>query len=216
MVECKTYNSREEWLAARQSYIGGSDAGCIVGMNPFQNNVELWELKTGRRKPKDLSENPFVQYGTKAEEYLRCLFQLDFPQYKVEYFEHNMWTNSEYPFAHASLDGWLTDADGRRGILEIKTATIQSAAQKAKWQDRIPDSYYAQCLHYLFVTGFEFVKIKAQLKFEYDEDVYLQTKHYHIERSDVEDDIRMLIDAERKFCEYLVTDKCPALVLPNI
>lgn len=216
MVQMLTLASRSEWLEKRKSYIGGSEAACIVGMNPYQSNVDLWELKTGRKKADDISDNPYVRYGTEAERPLRELFALDYPQYKVEYVEHNMWLNSDYPFAHASLDGWLTDRDGRRGIWECKTTNIQSPAQKLKWENRIPDNYFCQLLHYFAVTGFDFAVLKAQLKWQTDADVFEVTKHYHIERTEVEEDISMLMNLEQKFAEYLVTDTCPPLILPRI
>lgn len=216
MIQMITLNSRSEWLEKRKSYIGGSEAACIVGMNPYSTNVDLWELKTGRRKADDISDNPYVRYGTNAEGFLRELFRLDFPQYNVGYAEHNMWINSDYPFAHASLDGWIEDRDGRKGVLEIKTTTIQNAAMKERWNNRIPDNYYIQVLHYLMVTGFDFAVLKAQLKWDYGDDVMCQTKHYFIERAEVAEDISMLIDAERRFTEYLVTDTVPPLILPNI
>jgi len=115
MVKMKTLASHEEWLANRKK-IGGSDAACILGLNPYKSNIELFDIKTGRAEQEDISEKPYVKYGTEAEELLRELFKLDFPQYKVEYVENNMWTNDKYPFAHASLDGWLTDGNGRKGI----------------------------------------------------------------------------------------------------
>ena len=107
MVRVNQFASREEWLNARTSYIGGSEAACIVGQNPYMTNVELWEIKTGRRQREDISGKSYVEYGTKAEEYLRELFKLDFPALKVDYIDHNMWTNDRFPFAHASLDGCL-------------------------------------------------------------------------------------------------------------
>lgn len=216
MIQMITLNSRSEWLEKRKSYIGGSEAACIVGMNPYSTNVDLWELKTGRRKAEDISDNPYVRYGTNAEGFLRELFRLDFPQYNVGYAEHNMWLNSDYPFAHASLDGWIEDRDGRKGVLEIKTTTIQNAAMKERWNNRIPDNYYIQVLHYLMVTGFDFAILKAQLKWDIDGDVLCKVQHYYIDRTEVEDDIQYLISAERKFCEYLVRDERPPLVLPMI
>lgn len=217
MVEMITLNSREEWLEKRKSYIGGSEASCIVGMNPYTTNVELWELKTGRRKAEDISDKPYVKYGTEAEEYLRNLFALDFPQYEVFYEENNMWLNSDYPFGHASLDGWLVEKEtGKKGILEIKTTNIIQSIQKDKWKGRIPDNYYIQVLHYLMVTGFDFVVLKAQLKYDYGEDVFLTTKHYKIEREEVLEDIDYLIKAERKFSEYIKKDMQPPLILPTI
>ena len=40
---------RTAWLEARSYGIGGSDASAIMGMNPYKNNIELFEEKTGRR-----------------------------------------------------------------------------------------------------------------------------------------------------------------------
>lgn len=51
----KTLKSREEWLAARKNYIGGSDASAVLGMNPYKTNLELWKEKTGIVQPEDLS-----------------------------------------------------------------------------------------------------------------------------------------------------------------
>lgn len=216
-AEIKTLNSREEWLQHRMSRIGGSDASCIVGMNPYRSNVELWQIKTGQAVAEDISDKPYVQYGTQAEAYLRDLFQLDFPQYEVMYEENNMFLNSKYPFAHASLDGWLIEKEtGRKGILEIKTTNILQSMQKEKWNHRIPDNYYIQVLHYLMITEFDFAILKAQLKSEFGEDVYLQTRHYKIERSEVEEDIRFLENAERKFWQQVQERKRPALLLSEI
>ena len=209
-------NSREEWLKERKHRIGGSEAASITGNNPYMTNVELWEVKTGRRIREDISEKPFVKYGHSAEEHLRELFALDFPQYKVGYIDNNMFLNDQFSFAHASLDGWLEDDQGRKGILEIKTTNILQSMQKEKWNDRIPDNYYIQVLHYFIVTEFQFAILKAQLRFDYGKDVQFITKHYHIERSEVEDDINYLLNAEKRFSEYIKTDKKPPLVLPEI
>lgn len=217
MVQRYDLHSRAEWLEKRKSFIGGSEAACIIGMNPYQTNVELWELKTGRRKAADISDNPYVRYGTEAEKYLRELFALDFPRFKVEYIEHNMWLNSEYPFAHASLDGWLTDEHGRKGILEIKTTNISNSSGLLKWKDRIPDNYFCQVLWYLAVTGFDFCCLKAQLKWDFGaDDLFMQTRHYFIERADVEDDIKVLMSAGLKFADYVKADIRPPLVLPVV
>jgi len=96
MVEMKGLGSHEEWLKNRTK-IGGSDASAIVGMNPYLDNVSLWEIKTGKRQQEDISEKPYVKYGTQAEMHLRGLFRLDFPEYKVEYIENNMFLNDKYP-----------------------------------------------------------------------------------------------------------------------
>lgn len=213
----KTLKSRDEWLAARKHYIGGSDAAAVLGLNPYKSNLELWQEKTGIVTPEDISEKPYVKYGTQAEMHLRGLFRLDFPEYQVEYIENNLWMNDKYPFAHASLDGWLTDHNARKGVLEIKTTNILQSMQKEKWDHRIPDNYYIQVLHYLMVTEFDFAVLKAQLKYEFPGgDIMLQTKHYKIERSDVQEDIELLKISEKGFWKCVQSGKKPALLLPEI
>lgn len=217
MLEMKICNSHEDWLHARRGRIGGSDAAAILGCNPWMTNVQLWKYKTGKDKQKDISDKEVVKYGNNAEPLLRRLFALDFPQYEVLYEENNMWLNSDYPFAHASLDGWLVDKEtGRKGILEIKTTNIIQSLQKEKWKNRIPDNYYIQVLHYLMVTGFDFAVLKAQLKYDYDGDIMLNTRHYKIERKEVLEDIEFLKKAEKEFFEYIEKDMQPPLVLPVI
>lgn len=215
MVTMKTLASHEEWLASRKK-IGGSDAACILGLNPYKSNIELFDIKTGRAEQEDISDKPYVKYGTEAEEHLRKLFALDFPQYKVEYVENNMWENDKYPFAHASLDAWITDEKGRMGVWECKTTEIINPLQKAKWDNAIPDNYYIQVLHYLLVTEFDFAILKGQLKYRHNDEVWLVTKHYHIERSEVEQDIQYLAEKEKEFWGYIERNERPPLILPDI
>lgn len=216
MVEKRILNSREEWLENRSKGIGGSEISAIVGCNPYMDNVTLWEIKTGRRKADDISGKPYVQYGTQAEEYLRALFALDFPQYKVVYEENNSFINDRYPFAQASLDGWLGDGNGRLGVLEIKTTEILRAGQREKWKGRIPMNYYCQVCFYMAVMEADFAVLKAQLKTDFDGDVRLETRHYHIERSEVQEDIDYLMQKGVEFWEYVKSDTRPPLILPEI
>ena len=129
--------THDEWLSARCAGIGGSDAACVLGMNKYKTNVQLWQEKTGVFKPKDISNKPAVAYGKNAEIHLRELFRLDFPQYDIEYHEYRMYANDKYPFIFATLDGELTDESGKKGILEIKTTTIQNSSQWDEWNLQI-------------------------------------------------------------------------------
>lgn len=211
-----TFDSKEEWLKHR-TRIGGSDAAAILGMNPWKSNVELWMEKTGQAIAPDISDKDVVKYGVAAEPLLRILFAIDFPEYEVEYFGDNMILNDDFPFGAASLDGELTEkATGRKGILEIKTTNILQSMQKEKWRSKLPDNYYVQCIHYLLITGYEFVELVAQLKSEFNGEIYKQTKHYHIERSDVETDIKYLESSEREFWKQVQERKRPDLILPEI
>lgn len=210
--------SREEWLEERKNGIGGSDAATILGRNPYKTNVELWEEKTGKREAVNISDKPYVKYGTQAEDLLRELFKLDYPKYEVKHEENTIIKHPKYPFLFASLDGILIDKEtGEMGILEIKTTEILRSMQWEKWKDKVPDNYFCQILHYLNVTGFSFVILKAQLKYEYkDEGIRLDTRHYLIRREDVEDSIKYLEQKEIEFwTKYVETDTRPPLVLPD-
>ncbi len=208
--------NREEWLSARRCGIGGSDASAIVGLNPYKSNIELFEEKTGRKIAPDISDKPYVRYGNDAEPLIRSLFALHYPEYEVIYHENRILRSREHPFLQASLDGELIDENGRKGILEIKTTNILQSMQYERWKDRIPDNYYIQVLHYLLVTGYEFVVLCAHLRSDWGQDRRTTVKHYFIERSEVEDDLKMLLQEEKKFWEYVESGRKPPLILPEI
>jgi putative phage-type endonuclease len=218
MVEMKVLKSRNEWLKGRGHTIGGSDASSILGVNPWMTNANLYRIKAGEEEQEDISDKDIVKFGVNAEPLMREMFKLDYPELEVFYVENNIWHNDKYPFAHASLDGWLKDKDGRMGIFENKTVNIMNSAQLEHWKDSIPDYYYCQLLHYFLVTEFEFAILKARLRWEKTEDkeVYCQIRHYRIEREEVKDDIEYLMEEEKKFFEKLKSGEHPSLKLPEI
>ena len=215
-IKMQQFETHDEWLKNRGNGIGGSEISAVIGCNPYMDNGTLWELKTGRRQAEDISDKPYVQYGTQAERHLRGLFRLDFPQYNVAYVENNSFRNDRYPWAQASLDGWMSDNDGRLGVLEIKTSDVLSSMHKERWNNMVPPNYYAQCLMYMAVIEADFACIKAQLKTVFNDVPYLQTRHYFIERSDVQDDIDYLMEEGEKFWGYVQRDEKPPLRLPEI
>lgn len=206
MITMKKLKSHEEWLERRKNSIGGSDASSILGLNPWKSNVKLWLEKKGIEEAEDISNKAIVKFGIDAEKSIRELFALDHDEFEVQYLENNYWTNDKYPFAHASLDGWLEDKTGKKGILEIKTSSFD-------WDERIPDYYYAQLLHYLMITEFEFAILKVRSK-TFDGEI--SVKHFKVERKDVEKDIDFLAKKEKAFYESLKGDKVPNLILPDI
>lgn len=208
--------NRDDWLKCRMYGIGGSDASAIIGMNPYKTNTDLFEEKTGRRIPEDISDKPYVKYGNSAEPLIRALFALDYPEYQVSYHGYRILRSKEYPFMQASLDGELIDEKGREGVLEIKTSNILQSMQREKWDNRIPDNYYIQVLHYLLVTGYDFAVLRAHLISEWGRDKRTTVKHYFIERAEVEEDLQMLLKEEIKFWGYVESGRKPPLILPEL
>lgn len=209
--------NRTEWLKLRQNGIGGSDAGTVLGVNKYKTNVQLWEEKTGLKELTDISDKPAVKFGKEAEPHLRELFRLDHPEYELDYHEFYMYVNDEYPFIFATLDGEITGENNRRGILEIKTCTIQNNSQWNEWtDDKIPQSYFAQILHQLAATGWEFAVLKAYIRYYRDGVLRVAIRHYHIERNYVQADIDYLIEREALFWKDVENKTRPAVILPEI
>ena len=214
-IKMITYRSRKGWLDNRTG-IGGSDAACILGLNPWTSNLDIFNYKTGRDKQPDISKKDVVKYGHDAEASIRRLFTLDHPDYKVNYKPNNSWTNEDYPFAQASLDGWLTDKEGRLGILEIKTTEIMRDKDWDKWKNQIPQNYFLQVLHYMMVLEAQFAELRAYIKYTTQGEKRYAIRDYHLERSDYEEDINYLATKEREFWECVKNDTPPALILPEL
>ena len=210
-------SSEQRWLEERMKSIGASDAAAVIGQSPYMTNEQLWELKTRRRQPKDLSENPFIQYGKSAEPHLRALFSLNFPQYEVIYDQYGIVRNPDYLFISATLDGVLVDRETRsRGVLEIKTTEIMRSGQWDDWNGKIPQHYYIQCLHQLLASDGDFVILMAQIRWRKGDDLNITIRHYQINRADVAEDLKNLLKSEIEFWECVSQDKRPNMRLPQI
>lgn len=206
-----------EWLVKRKEIgIGASQAACILGLNPYKSNVELWEELTGRRKAADLSDNAAVKYGKEAERHIRALFALEHPEMAVEYHEFDILQSSEYPFMFATLDGELTDNQGRKGVLEVKTAEPRNKAMWEEWNNQIPQHYYCQILHQLIVTKWDFAILRARLISRMSDTIKVFEREYRFEASECSDDMKMLINEETKFIGNVRTGKKPPQLLPEI
>ena len=211
--------THEEWLEKRKLGIGASDAGTIIGVNKWKNNVDLWKEKVGIQEAEDISHKPYVQYGHDAEPHLRALFALDHPELRVTYESpYKMIFSDEIPFVFATPDGELEElATGRRGGLEVKTTEIMNPQQWKEWDGRIPQQYYAQVCHQFIATGWEFVYLIVQIKWYTREgELRKMIKEYRIERHEVLGDIEYLKDGEIKFWRHVQTKQEPALLLPAI
>lgn len=141
--------TEEEWLESRRKGIGGSDAGTILGLNPWQTPYELWEYKTtGKRKPMTPQQKEAVYWGTVLEPVVAKRFAEENNK-KVQRCNF-MLQHSEYDFMLANIDRNIVAEDA---ILECKTT---SAYKADAWkEEEIPASYIVQCQHYMAVTGVE-------------------------------------------------------------
>lgn len=194
--------------------IGGSECGSVIGVNPYCSNVQLYRYKTGIEIPKDISDNPAVKFGKVAEEHIRELFILDYPEYAVEYHAYWVYRNDALPWQFATLDGEITDDESsQHGILEIKTTTIQNKSQWDEWENGIPQRYYAQILHQLSATGWDFAILRGYIRYYKGGEFCAAVRDYRIERKDVEEDIAYLCEQEKRFMECVKNRKPPAAII---
>ena len=194
ILSVKDAEDHEKWLKTRDLGIGGSDAGTIMGMNPYKSPYQLWMEKTGQVEPPDLSGNQYVYWGTKNEANIADWFQEETGK-KVK--RLGTLQSKEYPFMLANVDRTVI---GENAGLEIKTAGV---SQYRKWKDdELPDAYYCQCLHYMAVTGADYWYIAVLLGGN-------EAKWKRIERND--EDIKTLIAAEKEFWSLVQTHTAPPI-----
>lgn len=140
--------SREEWLSVRGQGIGSSDAAVAVGISPYKSPLELWLEKTERQAAVDISANDAVFWGTTLEHIIANVYAHRTGT-KVRRLNAVL-QHPDHPFMLANLDRVVQHPTDGNGILEVKTAGVNSAKF---WEEGVPDSYQCQVLHQLAVTG---------------------------------------------------------------
>lgn len=186
---------REEWLKARETRIGGSEASSLIGMNKYTSLHDLWERKI-KGVQSDVS-NELIEYGNTMEPLLRELYRIKHPEMDVQYSGNTILYSKQYEWVSYSPDGLLWDGS-RAGILEIKTSFIRNSNMNEEWKDSIPQTYFCQILWGLLCTGFEFVDLIAELRYL---DGNSSIRQYHIERIEVLEDMEYLLSESRKAWE---------------
>lgn len=181
----------KEWLAARRVGIGGSDAGAILGLNPYKSAFDVYADKLGLSEPK--TDTEAMRQGRDLEDYVASRFE-ERTGKRVRR-ENHIIQNSAYPFALANIDRAVI---GEKAGLECKTTKTLALSRYKNGE--YPPEYYCQCVHYMMVTGWERWYL-AVLVLGADFIVF------EIERD--EEEIQALADAERRFWTEHVEKKEP-------
>lgn len=136
--------THDQWLAIRRESIGGSDAAAIAGLNEWASPYSVWADKTGRLG--EQPDNEAMRQGRDLEEYVARRW-CETSGKKVKRVNAIL-RCADYPFAHANVDRWVV---GENAGLECKTTSVLRL--KEFRGGKYPDTYYAQCVHYMAVTG---------------------------------------------------------------
>lgn len=185
--------NREEWKALRSKYIGGSDAASVVGMNPYKSAYALWAEKTGRLP--EFEGNLATDVGTYMEDFIAKRFEQETGK-KVRR-ENRSFFNDEYPWAIANFDRVLVGEDAG---LECKFTDSLNLKQYKNGE--FPERFYAQCVHYLAVSGKKRWYLAVLIGNK-------DFKWFCIERD--EEEIAALMVEEAKMSVCIQTDTPPAV-----
>jgi putative phage-type endonuclease len=168
-----------------------------MGLNPWKSPLDVWLEKTGRQEPPDLSDKQAVEWGTRLEEVVARKFAEMHPEYKVLRKNCTM-VSKDRPWAFANIDRELR-GDGKRGILECKTAGLRS---EKDWVFGPPDHYICQVQHYLSITGWDFIYVAVLIGGQ-------DYREFEIPRDD--EDIAAIDKAVDTFWGFVTVDEIPEL-----
>ena len=192
-LEMIPYSSREEWLRIRRGYIGGSDAGAIIGLNPFSSAFSVWAEKTGNTP--EFEGNIATKVGTELEDFVAHLFMEETGK-KVQRCNFTL-VNPNYSFACANIDREILGEDA---ILEVKTTSSWDVSKMTR-NGKYPDQWLCQMTHYLAVTGCQKAYLAVLVECR-------ELKIFELERD--EDELSALMNAERFFWDtYVMTKRTP-------
>lgn len=193
-VVSKENLSHDEWLEYRRNGIGGSDAAAICGLNPHKSPMQVWLEKTGQAPYEEAGEAAY--WGNVLEPVIMDEFArrtgLEVGR------ELSILQHEQHQFMIATLDGIVYCRERKESfVFEAKTANAFSSKQ---WDEGVPDYYQLQVQHYMAVTGFRGAYVAALIGGQ-------TFKHYYIPRD--EELIKMLVELERRFWNYVITTSPP-------
>lgn len=135
-----------DWLDERRKSLGGSDMGAVLGLNRFRSPYSVWADKTG--KLPDAEDTEAMRIGRDLEPYVLRRFA-EKSGLKTRHI-HALLRNDAFPHIHANVDSVVV---GQKAGVEAKTASALNT--RAFSGGDFPESYYAQCVTYLAITGYQ-------------------------------------------------------------
>lgn len=195
IVKIFEYENQEKWHELRGIGIGGSDIGAILGVNKYKSAIDIYIDKTEGKKQ---DGNRFTHFGHKLEKVVFEEFQERHSNMKCYTVPYTI----QRGVCVANVDGMVYDpVKDKYGVLELKTT---SAYNKDEWTgDTVPQSYYAQVQHYLYVTGLSFAYIACLVGGN-------DYKEFYIERS--LEDIDYIQEKATDFWKNHVMKKVPPML----
>jgi putative phage-type endonuclease len=149
----------QDFTEDRTSFIGGSDIGAILGVNPYRTALDVWLEKTG--KSSSQTSNLAMRFGSFAEDFVANEYALSSGLYLRP--ATNSFIHPSIPYFCAHIDRLVFETPPSieldqtpNKILECKTA---NPFRQADWGDagtnQVPLSYLCQCAWYMSITNID-------------------------------------------------------------
>ena len=181
MIRKIKFDSREEWLGIRRSYIGGSDAAAVLGLSKWSSPLSVYADKLGLVPERE--DNEAMRQGRDLEAYVAERWA-EHTGLKVRR-ENHVLVNDDLPWMSANIDRRVV---GLSEGLECKTTSVYNKTDFEGGD--VPPEYYVQCQHYMAVTGWDVWHLAILVL---NRGFYV----FRVERNEA--DIAALIQAEKAF-----------------
>ncbi len=130
----------------RDTFIGGSDVGSIMGVNPYKSAYELFLEKSNQIERENLDDKLQIKLGHKMEQVVAELYEEETNE-KVQ-LSNKSYKCKEYDFLVGHIDRKIV---GKKKGLEIKTTSSYNKTDYVEGE--IPPYHYYQCMFYMMITG---------------------------------------------------------------
>lgn len=148
--------TEDQWLAWRKKGIGGSDVAAALGISPYRTARELYYDKIGIEpvvEGRDMSIT--FEIGHLLENVVAEIFAKKTGM--TVYEDHMMYQHPLFPFMIADVDRFVRQPDGKKAILECKTAHYD--VQYLWANGAVPRHYELQVRHYMAVMNIDIAYI---------------------------------------------------------
>ena len=144
--------TEDQWLSWRRKGIGGSDVAVALNSSPYRTARDLYYDKIGVVMSDDGPDKSITfQIGHLLEDVVAQIFAKKTGLSVYE--DHWMYQHPFFPFLIADVDRFVTLPDGRKAILECKTAHYD---MQFKWANgAVPRHYELQVRHYMSVMNID-------------------------------------------------------------
>src|SRR5262245_10517338 len=191
--------SDEQWKALRAGDITASVIGALFGLHPYETAGGLFAEKTGVEFPPK-KNSALLEHGRDLEPLVGKYFLRDHVGWRLT--KANIYVRAPLLRLGATPDFIVIDDQGRRGVMEAKTATPKSF--RDEWTDETPPTWIAlQCLVQMMLTRTEIGWVSVLI----DDGWKFERRHYPIPRHEAAE--RRIQDAVAQFWADIAAGREP-------